>query len=59
MSFIKTGVLKNFAKFTGKKLWRRSFPVNFATFLRTPYLQNTSERLLLDKDLQYKTIIEV
>ena len=30
-----------------KKLWHKCFPVNFAKFLRTPYLQNTSERLLL------------
>ena len=26
-----------------KKLWHKCFPVNFAKFLRTPYLQNTSE----------------
>ena len=25
-----------------KKLWHRCFPVNFAKFLRTPFLQNTS-----------------
>ena len=31
-----------------KKLWHRCFPVNFAKFLRTPFLQNTSGRLLLD-----------
>ena len=30
-----------------KSLWRRCFPVNFAKFFRTPFLQNTSERLLL------------
>ena len=30
-----------------KKLWHRCFPVNFVKFLRTPFLQNTSERLLL------------
>ena len=31
-----------------KKLWHRCFPVNFAKFLRrTPFLQNTSGRLLL------------
>ena len=30
-----------------KKLWHKCFPVNFAKFLRTPYLQNTSEWLLL------------
>ena len=29
-----------------KKLWHR-FPVDFAKFLRIPYLQNTSGRLLL------------
>ena len=51
---IKKGVLKNFAKFTGKTtvpesllnkvagLRHRCFPVNFAKFLRTPFLQNTS-----------------
>ena len=42
------GVLRNFAKFTGKHLcqgffliklqaWHRCFPVNFANFLRTPF----------------------
>ena len=30
-----------------KRLWHRRFPVNFAKFLRTPFLQNTSGRLLL------------
>ena len=30
-----------------KRLWHRCFPVNFAKFLRTPFLQNTSRRLLL------------
>ena len=51
--FCKKGVLKNFAKFTGKHLrwslfiikfltlfktlWRRSFPVNFAKFLKIPF----------------------
>ena len=30
-----------------KKLWHRCFPVNFAKFLRTPFLQNISGRLLL------------
>ena len=54
-SLIK-GVLRNFAKFRKdlrpatllkKRLWHRCFPVNFAKFLRTPFLQNTSGRLLL------------
>ena len=30
-----------------KRLWQRCFSVNFAKFLRTPFLQNTSGRLLL------------
>ena len=29
------------------RLWRRCFPVNFVKILRTPFLQNTSVRLLL------------
>ena len=63
----KNGVLKNFAKFTGKHmcqslffnkvawdlqlkrwLWHRGFLLNFAKCLRTTFLQNTSERLLLN-----------
>ena len=60
---VKKGVLRNFAKFTGKhlcqslffkkeallkkRLWHR-FPVNFAKFLRAPFLQNTSRQLLLN-----------
>ena len=48
---VRKGVLRNFAKFTGKHLcqslflqerpWRRCFPVNFAKLLKTPCLQNT------------------
>ena len=30
-----------------KRLWRISFPVNFVKLLKTSFLQNTSERLLL------------
>ena len=30
-----------------RRLWHRSFPVNFAKFLRTPFWENASERLLL------------
>ena len=66
---VKRGVLRNFAKFTGKNLCQKlffnkiaglrhaasvkkslchgCFPVNFPRFLRTPFLQNTSGRLLL------------
>ena len=32
-----------------KRLWDRCFPVNFATFSRTPFWQNTSGQLLLEK----------
>ena len=35
-----------------KILWRRCFSVNIATFLRTPFLQNTSGRLLLALDVK-------
>ena len=59
---IKKGVLKSFSKFKGKylyqslffpatllknRLWHRCFPVNSENFLRIPFLQNTSGRLLL------------
>ena len=59
---VKNGVLRNFAKFTGKqlcqspffnkvalikRLWHRCFPVDFTKFARTTFLQNTSGRLLL------------
>ena len=30
-----------------KRHWQRCFPVNFTKFIRTPFLQNTSGRLLL------------
>ena len=67
----RNGVLKTFAKFTGKhlrqglvfnklaglrsgtllkkRLWYECFPVNFAKFLRTLFLPNTSKQLLLYK----------
>ena len=35
-----------------KSLWHRCFPVNFAKFLRAPFLQNTSGRLLLKVTFQ-------
>ena len=34
-----------------KRLWHRCFPVDFVKFLRTPFLQNTSGRLLLSLPL--------
>ena len=68
--FVRKGVFRNFAKFTGKGLcqvlffnkvagpkpatllkkgiWHRCCLVNFAKFLRTPFSQNTSGRLLFD-----------
>ena len=67
--YCKKGVLRNFAKFTGKHLcqslffdkvadlrpatllkkrpWHRCFPVNFAKFLRTPFLTEHLRWLLL------------
>ena len=61
---IKRSVLGNFVRFTvkhwssescwwpatllKKRLQHRYFPVNFAKFIKTPFLQNTSERLPLE-----------
>ena len=42
--------------FYKKRFWQRWFRVNFAKFLRTPLLQNTSWRLLLEL-LQYESEI--
>ena len=72
--FVRKGILRNFAKLTGKhmcqslffnkvaglraatllkkRLWHRCFPVNFAKFLRTPFFQNTSGRLLFKELLK-------
>ena len=57
---LKKGALWNLAKFTGKhlwqslsgtllkkRLWRRCFPVNFAKFLRTTFLLEHLQWLLL------------
>ena len=63
---MKKGVLRSFTKFTGKhlcqslkpatllnkRLWHRCFTVNFAKFLRTPVLRNTSGRQLLNLSLR-------
>ena len=35
------------ATFLKKRLWHRCFPVNFVKYLKTPFLQNTCGRLLL------------
>ena len=67
---VRKGVLRNFAKFTGKRLcqsfffnkvsglrpatslkkrlWYRCFPVNYAKFLRTPFLTEHLRWLLLE-----------
>ena len=39
-----------------KRRWYRCFPVNFVKFPRTPFLQNTSERLLLNVGYLSKSI---
>ena len=44
--FIEVAGLRS-ATVLKKRLGRKCFPVNFAKFLRTPFLQNTSGRLLL------------
>ena len=53
---MKKTVLRNSLKFLNslrpatllkKRPWHRCFPVNFKKFLRTPFLQNTTGRLLL------------
>ena len=40
-----------------KRLWHRYFPVNFVKFLRTPFLKNTSRRLLLNVHSRLKVTI--
>ena len=44
--FTKVAVLRA-ATLLKNRLWQRWFRLNFAKFLRTPFPQNTSERLLL------------
>ena len=49
---VKKRVLRNFARpaiLSKKSLWYKRFPVKFAKFLRTPFLQNTFGQLLLNK----------
>ena len=64
--FCKKVVLRKIAKFTAKhlclrpatllkkRLWHRCFPVNFAKFLRLPFLQNSSKPLLLYSETFWK-----
>ena len=37
-----------------KRLWHRSFPVNFVKFLRIPFLHNTSGQLLLRNSIFWR-----
>ena len=39
-----------------KRLWHRCFPVNFIKFLRTPFLQNISGRLLLNVRITFQEV---
>ena len=43
----KVQINRRLATLLKKRLWFKSFPVNFVKFLRTSFLQNTSGRLLL------------
>ena len=43
---MEKGVIRRPATLLKKRLWHRCFPVNFAKFLRTPFSQNTSKKLL-------------
>ena len=40
-----------------KRLWHRCFPLNFWKFLKIPFLQNTSGRLLLNLANQHLNLI--
>ena len=43
-----------------KRLWHRCFPVKFAKFLRTAFLQNTSGRILLRfQDLKLSNLADL
>ena len=52
--FNKVAGLKT-ATLLKSRFWHRCFPVNFVKFLRTPFLSNTSGRLLLQLIFQLKT----
>ena len=47
---VRKGVLRNFAKSIGKQLCQSLYFNKVAGLLRTPFLKNTSGRLLLDHD---------
>ena len=61
--FCKKGLLRNFAKLQAapetllkKRLWHRCFPVNFAKFLRTPFLAEHLRWLLLNYCYMLRTL---
>ena len=62
---VRKGVLRNLsclffdkvATLLKKRLWHRCFPLNFAKFLRTPFLLNTCWRLLLKTSLTYQLVL--
>ena len=53
--FDKVAVLR-LASLLRKRFWRRCFPVNFEKCLRTPFLQNTTARLLFYGSSKYSVI---
>ena len=71
--FCKKGVLWNFAKFTGKqlcqslffnkvagnRLWHKCFTVNFAKFLRTPFLKEHLRWLLLVANFSERIYLQI
>ena len=60
----RSSILKVFSKtsprpavLSKKRLQHRCFPVNFAKFLKTPFLQNTSGRLPLINGTRFSVLI--
>ena len=48
MSFFHKIAWLRSATLLKRRLWHRSFPVNFVKYLRKPFQQNSSERLLVN-----------
>ena len=57
--FWKICVLRNFAKFTGKHLCQKCFPVNFAKILRTPFFTEHLQWLLLELALDMLNHLDI
>ena len=49
--FRKLCTVSEISTLSKKRLWHRYFHVSFTKFLRTPFLQNTSRRLLLERNI--------